>query len=419
MVISGVRSDSSVDPGSDRPRSSGRLSGLARHRRFLGLGLAGQVLTLVGMVVPILLRETEQVFVLVFASAVALLLVNAGLLAYPFVFPVLRGPRLARVATVLSSATMLVVATGVTALSFLEPALDLPRGTFASSAALTVTWGLYTVLVTRLVRVGDTVGIGLARIYYGVAVISTTLAACLIEWGPLALTFGNAIAYAVPLVVLVWRRSHWGPDLPPLSRAHWWRLGRAYLKRAGRPAAASLAGGWTSLLPGLILPGLGAAAEPWAIVSRICGGFANLLYTLATPPLEARLSRAVRERDAGEYGRARRTALLVGGGTAAIAVLASLGLALYATEQPPQEWFVPIAVATALFWGSMVAVSLINRLPNFLGRDSERLYWDISRAVLVSVAILLTDDAAQLVAMGVVLAVFGVLLLPLSRWRSR
>jgi hypothetical protein len=371
------------------------------------------------VVVPILLRETEQVFVLVFASAVALLLVNAGLLAYPFVFPVLRGPRLARVATVLSCATMLVVAAGVTALGPLEPDLDLPRGTFVSSAALTVTWGFYTVLMTRLVRVGDTVGTGLARIYYGVAVITTTLLACLIEWGPLALTLGNAVAYAAPLVVLVWRRSHWGPTLPPLGRAHWWRLGRAYLKRVARPAVASLAGGWTSLLPGLVLPGLGAVAEPWAIVSRICGGFTSLLYTLATPPLEARLSRAVRERDAAEYGRARRVALLVGGGTAAVAVLSGLALALYATELPPGEWFVPIALATTLYWGSIVAAALINRLPNFLGRDSERLYWDIGRAALVSVAILLTDDAAELVAMGVVLAGFGALLLPLSRWRSR
>lgn len=404
----------------DRARGpiGARLAALGRAP-MVRWGLAGQVLALAAMVVPIVGRAGEQVLVLVFASSVALLLVNAGLLAYPFLYPVLRGPRVARVATTSSLAVLAVVSAAVVGLTPLEGRLGLPSGTFASAAALTATWGVFAVVGTRLVRAGDTTGIGLSRLIYGLAVLVTAVVATVAPLGPLALTVGNAVAYGAAAAALVGRRSHWGPRLPPLPARSRRRLRRAFLRRAARPTVASLAGGWTAVVPGLVLPGLGAAAEAWAIVSRICGGFATLLITLVAPPLEARLSRAIRDRDRAGYGRGRRTALLLGTASAVVGVGAGLGLAVYAAEAPAAEWFVPVAVATVLFWGSMLAGTLVNRLPNFLGRDAERLYWDTGRALAVTGFFLATTGTTRLIAIGAVLAASALLLLPMSRWRSR
>ncbi|TKJ28111.1 hypothetical protein [Blastococcus sp. CCUG 61487] len=401
-------------------RPAGRVLRLWRRAGpFLSLGVSGQVLTLAAMLVPILLRETEQVLLLVFTSAVAGLLVNPGMLAFPFLFPVIRGPRTARVATVASLGTLAVVSAGALALTPLEGTLGLRPGAFSGAAVLTATWGLYSVVVTRLVRAGDVTGIGLARLYYGLAVLTAALVAGLADLGPLSLTYGTGMAYLAAALALVPRRSHWGPPLRPMGAQARRRLRRAYLRRSVRPSAASLANGWTTLVPGLVLPGLGSAAEPWAIVSRMCGGFATVLMALVAPPLEMRQSRSVRERDAGDYAAARRAGFLLGAGFAVVAVVSGLGMALYATGSGlTAAWFLPVAAATVLYWGSLLAGTLVNRLPSFLGRDGARLAWDAGRAALLTGTLLLVDGTAVLVVMGMVLAVSAVLLVSMTRWRS-
>ncbi|MGY2127002.1 hypothetical protein [Blastococcus sp. SYSU DS0617] len=385
---------------------------------FLRLGLAGQVLTFAAMVVPILGRVTDQVLVLVFASSVALLLVNAGMLAFPFVYPVVRGPRLARVATVWSLVVLYCVSAAVAALSPLDGRLGLPAGTFASAAAVTAAWGTFSVMNTRLVRVGDDTGIGLARLYYGALVLTTAVAATVADPGPLALTLGQALSYLLAAALLLGRRTHHGPPLRRSTRAGRRRLRRAWFARVAQPTAASLAGGWTAVIPGLVVPGLGTAAEPWAVVSRICGGFATVMIALIAPPLEARLGRAVRDRDRAAWDTGRRTALALGLGLAGCGVVGGLALALYAADDAA-EWFAPVAVATVLFWGSLLAGTLLNRLPNFLGRDGQRLWWDLGRAAAVTAAFLLVDGQEGLVAMGVVLAASAWFLLPMTRWNRR
>ena len=407
----------SSSPRDGAPADPPSRPGPTRYLRFVSLGLTGQVLTLAAMVVPILLRRADQVFVLVFTSAISSFLVNAALLAFPFLYPVVRGPRSARVATVASTISLLVVSAAVVGLTPLEPLLGLPRGTFLAGAALTATLGVYAIIGTRLVRAGDTTGIALTRFYYGVLVLTATLAASATGAGELALTYATSLAYTLTALILVFRRTHWGPALPRSSASSRRRLSRAYLARAARPTAATLAGGWTSVLPGLVLPGLGSAAEPWAVVTRICGGFATLMITLVAPPLEARLSRAVRARDAADFGAARRTALLLGLSIAAVAVPSALGLAVYVSDDVG-SWFVGIAVATTLFWGSLLAGNLVNRVPNFLGRDTPRLYWDSGRALVLTAVFLLTDGVTRLVVMGAVLAVSAVFLLPLTRWSA-
>ena len=412
MVSTGSRDDAA-----GAPRTLATRLGSLVHLRFVGLGLTGQVLTLAAMLVPILLRRADQVFVLVFTSAIASLLVNAALLAYPFLFPVIRGPRTARVATIWSLVSLVVVSSSVIALTPIEQWLGVPGGTFLAGAALTATLGVYAIVGTRLVRAGDTTGIALTRFYYGVLVLIVTLAASATGAGPLALTYATAVAYTVTAGVLALRRTHWGPALPRLNAGSRRRLRRAYLARTMRPAASTLASGWASLLPGLVLPGLGAAAEAWAVVTRICGGFATLMITLVAPPFEARLSRAIRARDVAAFATARRTALLVGLGLAVAAVPSGLGLAIYVSDGVG-AWFVPLAIASTLFWGSLLAGTLVNRLPNFLGRDSARLFWDAGRAGLLTVVFLTTAGVTRLLVMGAVLAVSALLLLPLTRWRS-
>ncbi|RBY74830.1 hypothetical protein DQ239_18755 [Blastococcus sp. TF02-09] len=410
-----LEEDRTTSPGG--AAAAARLPSLLRRLAFVRLALAGQVLTFAAMVVPILLRRSDQVLILVFASAITVLLTNAAMLAYPFLYPVVRGPRMARVATVWSLVALVVVSAAVVLATPLEPVLDLPSGTFLAAAVLTGTLGLYDMAVTRVVRADDTTGIGLARLYYGVAVLVLTLITSLGPFGPLALTFGTSLAYAVAAAGLAVRRQHWGPRLPRASRSTRRRLRRAYLARSVRPAVASLAGGWTVFLPGLAIPGLGAAAEPWAIVSRICGGFATVLYTIVAPPFEARLSQAVRERRPAEFAAARRRALLLSTAVAVLAVVAGLALAAYSTERDAVAgWFLPLAGATLLFWGPLLAGATINRLPNFLGRDRSRLYWDAGRAVLVTGAFLATSGVTRLIGMGAVLTLSAVLLLPMSRW---
>ena len=405
--------------GAGSPRSAPSGGTLLRLLTLLRFGVLGQGLAFAAMVLPILLRQTEQVFVLVFASAVAVMLCYPALLAFPFVFPVVRGPRMARVATVWSLVALAVVSAAIVPLTPLEPALDLPRGTFVASAALTATLGVYLLLVSRFIRAEDNHGIGLSRLLYGVVVLSATAVACATSWGPLTLTYANSLAYALTAAGMALRREHWGPALPRAGAAIRRRLRRAYLRRTVRPALASLAGGWTSFLPGLLLPGLGSAAEPWAVISRICGGFSTVLIQLVSPPLEGRLSRSVRDRDPVAFAAARRVALLAGMGAGVGAVALGIALAAWATGPGTDEWLLPLTVAAVLFWVPLLAGSPINRLPNFLGRDSARLYWDVARGALLTAIFFTAEGTAELILMGIVLSAAFVALLPLSAWRPR
>ncbi|RBY96238.1 hypothetical protein DQ237_10270 [Blastococcus sp. TF02-8] len=389
-----------------------------RRVRFLGFGLAGQGLSFAAMIVPIVCRQTEQVLLLVLVSAIAGLVVNAGMLAFPFVYPVVRGPRAARVATEASLGALVVVSLLLLALTPVEGALDLPRGTAAAAAALTASWGLHAVVATRLVRAGDRIGIGLSRLYYGAAVLVVAVVTSVTDLGALALSYGTAGAYLVAAGLLIPRRSHWGPPLPGFRGRARRRLLRAYLARSVHPTLASLANGWTSMLPGLVLPGLGSAAAPWAVVTRICGGFATVLIAVAAPPLEAELSRAIRTRDHVAFAAGRRRALLLGGASAVLGVGVGVLLAAYATAGAALDaWLLPVLVATVLFWGSLLAGTLVNRLPNFLGRDLSRLWWDTGRAAVLTAVFLLTDGTTRLILMGVVLTGSALVLLPMTRWQ--
>jgi hypothetical protein len=389
--------------------------------RLFGMrhGLAGQVLTFSAMLIPILLQQAEQVLVLVFASAISTLVGNAALLAYPFLYPVIRGPRMARTATVWSVVALSVVSAALLPLGVLESPLGLPRGTFGAAAALTFGLGVYSVVVTRLVRAGDQVGLGLARLYYGVGALLSATITSLLPLGPLGLSLGTSLASVAAAAIIAGTREERVRSLPAMSRAARRRLRRAYLSRTARPALASLANGWTVFLPGLSLAGLGAAAAPWAVISRICGGFATVLLQVLGPPLEAQMSRAVRDRDRATFTHAWRNAVLMGVATALFAVPTGIGLAVYASDAATvDEWLVPLSIASALFWGSLLATSVINRLPNYLGRHTARLVWDVGRAALVTAAFLAIDGVARLVVMGAVLAVSSVVLLPMSRWRT-
>lgn len=417
---------SALPPAPSSPPGDADTAGLARGwRRFangsrlalLRRGLTGQLLTFAAMVAPVLMRAGEQVFVLVLTSALAIALLSPALLGYQFLYPVLRGPRTARVATATALCGLTAVSVLLLAGTWYEPAADLPRGTFAAASVLLFTQGLYTVAVTQLVRTDDSAGIGLARLVYGSALLVASLAASALDVTPLGLTLAAALSYAIAYCVLRARTASAALERVGLSASGRRRLARAYVRRSVRPTVSSLANGWAFFLPGISLPGLGAAAQPWAIVTRICGGFATVLLTLMAPPLEARMSTAVRNRDRAGFASARRLALVLGMATSVAAMVTGLALALYAVPDP-EAWFVPVLTATLAFWGVLLASGLINRLPNFVGRDSERLVWDAARAGLVTAAYLTTDGVTRLVVMGAVLTVFGLLLLPLSRWRS-
>jgi len=243
-----------------------------------------------------------------------------------------------------------------------------------------------------------------------------TLIASFWSTSPLGLTVATAVAYLAPAVHVAARRRGRRETSPRLSRSARRRLTRAVLRRSVHPTFSSLATGWAFFLPGIAIPGLGVAAQPWAIVTRICGGFSTVLQQIVAPPLEARMARAVRERDPQAFGRARRTALLAGAALAAAAVVTGLALAVYQNAGSASEWLVPVAVATLLFFGMLLATHPINRAPNFVGRNGARLIWDAVRATLVTVVFLCTDGVTRLTAIGIVLTVFGLLLLPLSRY---
>ncbi len=411
---------SDAPPGTTAPADADRRFRPAVFRRLahLRLGLLGQVLTFAAMVIPIVLREGEQVYVLVFTSAVAIALVAPGLLGYQFVYPVVRGTAMARVATGVAVTSLSAVSLLVLPGTLVEQSLDLPAGTFAVAALLLFSQGLYNIVITQLVRHGDIDGIGLARLVYGGVLLVLTVVASVWRLTPLGLSLAVALAYLVTVVQLRVRRGSAGSrDVRPPSR-HRLRLARAYVRRSVHPTLSSLANGWVFFLPGIALPGLGVATEPWAIVTRICGGFATLLQTILGPPQEARMARAVRERDPIGFERSRRSALLVGAAVSVFAMLAGLGLALYEDWGSVEEWWLPTSVATVLFWGVLLAGTPINRVPNFVGRDAVRLLWDGARAVLVTIVFVVTDGVARLVVTGAVLTLFGLVLIPMSRYRS-
>lgn len=387
--------------------------------RHLGLGVTGQACTFIAMVLPVAMRQAAQVLTLIYASSITILLVYVALLAYPNVYPVVRGPRTAAVATRLTRRALAVTALAVLPLTLVEDRLNVARGTFGATALLLLGQGTYLIELTQLVRAGDVRRIGLARLVYGTSQLLLTLVACLAPLGPLAVTVSNALAYLVSW----WPMHRWvagsATARPNFNRRADRRLARAYLRRTGRPTVSMAVGGWTGFLPGLALPGLGSAAAPWAVVTRICGGFATLQSTIVVPPLEARLSRAIRDRDQGSFARARRTALLSGAGVAVVAVLTGLVFGVYVTGiHAAEEWFLPLALATALFWGSSLVGFTVSPLPNFLGRDGARLAWEAGRAVLMTIAWLSSNGVTRLVVMGSALTVSTVWLLPLTRYRG-
>lgn len=384
----------------------------------LRLGLSGQVMTFAAMVVPIALREGRQVTALVFTSAIATAAVSTALLGYQFVYPVIRGPRTAAVATRLAFTALTISSLLLLPLTVLENRIDLPRGTFAATAVLLFTMGLYGITVTQLVRAGDTRGIGLVRFRYGAGMLLFTTLASVWTISPLGLTVATVLANLIPAGCHLLRRDRRAQPAPRLSRAGRSRLVRACLRRSMPPTLSTLANGWAFFLPGISLPGLGVAEQPWAIVARICGGFSTVLTTIISPPLEARMAWAVRMRQARVFARVRRSALLAGGAASVLAMTTGLALALYENWSTSARWTWPVVAATVLYWTVLLASAPINRTPNFVGRDGARLVWDGARAGLITVAFLATDGIARLMIMGVALTVFGVLLLPLSRYRT-
>jgi hypothetical protein len=380
------------------------------------LGLVGQVLTFAAMIVPILFRQGEQIALLVFTSTIATAAVSTALLGYQFIYPVIRGPRSAATVTGLALTTLALFSVLILPLTVVEGPLGLPAGSFVASAGLLFTMGLYAMTVTRLVRKSDTHALGMVRLLYGVAVLVLTVVASVWPVGSLGLTVANALAYVVPVARYLKPGSRRSNGIRH-SRTGQGRLVRASLRRSVRPTFSTLANGWAFFLPGLALPGLGAAAQPWAIVARICGGFSTLLTTIVSPPLEARMARAVRDRERGGYARARRSALLAGVAASTLAMVTGLALALYQNWATAAQWLGPVALATVLYWTVLLASAPLNRTPNFVGRDAARLVWDSARAALVTVAFLTTDGITRLMVIGIVLTVFGILLLPLTRYR--
>jgi hypothetical protein len=416
--------------GTLRQRSAGtRLGGrvwTARgHLAVVRWGLIGQIFTVAAMLAPILLRESDQVTWLVVASSIATLLNNPAILAYPFLYPVLRGPATARAATRAALASLLTVSLLVAAATPLEDRLSLPPGLLASSALLLFAGAVFTMSLSSLVRAGDPRWFGIARFVYGLTLLPLTLAFGAVRpLGVLSLVVASALANLVGAAAVLARREarpHGGGMRAAVSGprpAVPGRLVRGYVVRALRPTAASMANAWALFVPGLALPGLGAAAAPWAVVTRIGGGFSTVLTTLVSPSLEARMSRAIRERDIAAFTEARRSALIIGALAATAAVGAGLTLAVYASGlDEALHWLVPVVVATVLFWGSLLTGTVVNRVPNFLGRDTSRLLWDVSRAVLMTGA-LLAPGVSKIVVMGAVLAATGVILLPMTRYRT-
>jgi hypothetical protein len=405
VAVSQVPDDVSPDP-----RTAG-------SRAVLRFGLVGQALTFAAMVLPIAVREGQQIAVLVFTSAIATALVSSALLGYQFVYPVIRGPRTAAVATRLALTALTGTSLLVLPLTLVESRIGVPDGAFAAGAALLFTMGLYVLSVTRLVRAADSEAIGLVRLLYGAALVVLTAVASFWPFSPLGLTLANTVAYVVPAVYVALRGTA-DPVSPHPTRAARRRLRRAVLRRSVRPTFSALADGWAFFLPGIALPGLGIAQQPWAIVTRICGGFSTVLLTIVAPPMEARMAKAVRNRDRDEYLRGRRAALAIGGAASLAALATGLGLALYQNWDTAGRWLGPVALAAALYFVVLLASQPIHRTPNFVGRHGARLVWDVARAVLVTVAFLTTDGLGRLMAIGAIVSVFGLLLLPLSRYRT-
>ena len=119
-------------PAPEAPNGS-RWAGL-RQVSVLRFGLVGQGLTFAAMLLPIVLREGHQIAVLVFTSAIATAAVSSALLGYQFVFPVIRGPRAAVVATRLSFTTLAATSLLMLPLTLIEGRIGVPGGSFASAA---------------------------------------------------------------------------------------------------------------------------------------------------------------------------------------------------------------------------------------------------------------------------------------------
>jgi hypothetical protein len=406
----------SGEPGLPAAGKSATGSHWRRHLTSLGPGFIGQGLALAAMLVPVLARRTDQVQLIVFCSAAAVLLLGPATLGIQLTLPTLRGKTIPAVGLACS-----VISLTGTSLLILAALLVVPNEHIELvlwSAVLLWTQGWYVVIITLLIRLGDAVRIGRMRLLYGLTLLSGTCVAVVLP-GRYPLVLATAMAYVVTVAV------HFRSAVPPvwqgvrtLRRSS--RLFSPYIRRAMAPTMSELATGVVGPLAGVSVVGTGAFGGPWAVVNRIAGGCVTLLQQVLMPPVEVDLSRAARQRDRPGFSSSSRRALRLGVAIAAASCVGSMALAVYAAPAAlsVQGWLLMTGI-TVLFWGPTLVVTPLSRALNFLGHNRLKLYLDLFRAAGLGLVFLLLTGPDKLVGMAVVAAVTSCAILVATRHHIR
>ncbi|MGH3850742.1 MAG: hypothetical protein ACRDRT_13740, partial [Pseudonocardiaceae bacterium] len=285
----------------------------------------------------------------------------------------------------------------------------LPGAYALATGPLLLGLGTDMLLVAWFVRDDDPTGIMRNRLRYGAINIVLTIPVALLWKWKWSLVVVVTVTYALTIVWVSYNhREGIIRDGKAMSRVRW-SVSRDFARSAAPSSCAYVMNVASTQAAALALGGLGSLAPAWAAITRIAGGMASVSIQLIAPSLDAKISRAVRERRTDVLGRTILLGLLTG---IPLAVFGpGLGLAAVAVSNGfinlSGRSATLVVVAAFLYWGSSLAVIPLYKSLTLLGHSRARLVWDGLRTALV-IAILCTLRHSDLiVGMSAVVAIMN------------
>lgn len=356
------------------------------------LGLLGQGLSFLAMLMPIAFAEFQQLSTLLVASAGAQVLSYTFTLGFPSVFPRIREAHRMRSAILASGGCASAVC-----LLLLAAGAGLALAGRPGPAAISLAWGgmtacqaLYLMTAGAAVRYGNYPVIATGRLVYGAAMAAGTLIACL--WSPtrFGLVLAASLAYVVAATFVCFaNRVDLAATLTQRERDTTGSGVRAYLRDTREASVSAAFTGLASQLNLLIIPGIGVYHDAWTGLMRLAGGVTTVSMQLIAPALDIQVSQGVRDHRPRDVLRGVKGQLYAGLGLGVLTIVVALPLlsVVGALDALHGQQVVTVSVAGTLYVVAMISVSAMFNTLLLLGEDRSRLLWAVGKSALLAAVI--------------------------------
>jgi hypothetical protein len=354
--------------------------------KTMRLSIIGQVFSFIAMCLPMLLHRLDTLPLTVLTSAVSLTLYLTLSFSFGSTYPIAKTPRAAATVVFASHWLLAIAIVGLlVSAAFLPTSLSLHS---LCIAYLLSGQTVYSFAVADAIRRNDIHQINILRFIYGIANFGLTLIFCVFWAGQEAAVVASAIAFVLaPLVLLPsMRQRNFNALFPLPATAQLIRHNMHYL-----PAAiANLVSNLAFHAGSLALGHLGSFAAPWAITTRIAGGFATVGQQIVAPGYEMAFAQAIKDNNEAKLQQTQYKMLQLGIilGIAAIVAIVMLQFlsgtaATIGAANLPEFLF-----ATCLFAVSMLSGTIMSK--NLVMLDVQKPFLYISTFKLIAVALIVT-----------------------------